>query len=111
MKKFIAHIFFLFISVFAFGQNAFQLEVHIADEKKAAVQKATIIVGKKSSTTNSSGISIFTLPEGNYTLQIAHPNHQEKEISVNLTKYTQLKIQLQSENKIEEVFITAKEKK
>lgn len=101
----------MFISVFAFGQNAFQLEVHIADEKKAAVQKATIIVGKKSSTTNSSGISIFTLPEGNYTLQIAHPNHQEKEISVNLTKNTQLKIQLQSENKIEEVFITAKEKK
>ncbi len=111
LKNCIPQIFFLFLSVFAFGQNTFQLEVNVADEKKAAVQNAMIVVHQKTFKTNTSGVSIITLPEGNYTLQITHPNHQEKEISVNLTKNTQLKVQLQPETKVEEVFITAKEKK
>lgn len=111
MKNYILTLLLPFFSVFTFGQNIFQLQVNVRDEKKAAVQNATISINQKTSATNSSGVISFNLIQGTYTLQITHPNHQEKEITINLTKNTQLNVQLQSETKVEEVFITAKEKK
>lgn len=110
MKTGILRIVFLFLSVVAFGQNTYQLEVIVTDEKKIVIPNTSIIVQQRTYTANSSGISVFHLKEGKHTLKFIHPNYQEKEISINLTKNIQLKTKLQSENKIEEVFITAKEK-
>lgn len=111
MKKYILYLLFSFFSLSVFGQNTLRLEVNVLDGKRSAVEEATVSIHQKTYLTNSSGLSIFNLAPGTYTLQITHPNYQEKQISVHLTKNTQLNIQLQSETKLEEVFITAKEKK
>ncbi|WP_292009781.1 TonB-dependent receptor plug domain-containing protein [Chryseobacterium sp.] len=114
MIRFLSFVFFfLFSTQLIYAQDErIQLNITVHNENNVGLKGASVIVdGSDPSITNSNGVTSFSVTKGKHSIKIIHSQYQEKELHINLSSSRNISLQLQSENKLEEVVITAREGK
>ena len=104
----LAALFFSFQSI---AQNQFTLSGYVKDAETGETLIAANVVNAENpaqgTTTNTYGFYSFTLPEGNYKISFSYLGFQDQTFEVDLSKNTELNVDLSEGVTIDEVVISA----